>query len=321
MNYNPRLIKRNEKGTKSTYGRVLVISGSMNMSGCVYFATMGAYRLGCGIVNIFTDISNVASLKILVPEAVFDFFNSAKHPVIDENEPNYMQRLDYLLAKADSVVIGPGLGVSNDSLRLTEYVLKKFDKNIVVDADAINCIALKYRMAGVLNDNFVVNQDNPLYNIGKDRKIIITPHIGELSRLTGDNTEVIKEKIEDYALNIAKKFGIITVIKDHVTKVSDGEEIYSNQSGNSSLSTAGTGDILSGMIAALVIPDEYTFRAVNTAVYLHGKAGEIAGKDVTEYSCMARDVINNIPKAVSSLKVDDKYYNNCVILEVMNGSK
>ena len=67
MNYNPRLIKRNEKGTKSTYGRVLVISGSMNMSGCVYFAAMGAYRLGCGIVNIFTDISNVASLKILVP--------------------------------------------------------------------------------------------------------------------------------------------------------------------------------------------------------------------------------------------------------------
>ena len=321
MNYNPQLVKRNEKSNKGTFGRVLVISGSLNMSGCVYFCSMAAYRTGCGIVNVFTDASNLASLKILVPEAIFDFFNNAKHPVICEEEPNYMQRLDYLLSKADSVVIGPGLGVTEDSYKLVEYVIKHYEKNIVVDADAINCIATKFKMNGILEDNYEADKENPLYNVGKDRKIIITPHLTELSRLTKESVDTLKLKLEEYSLNIAKKYGIIAVCKDYVTKVSDGEEVYSNQSGNSSLSTAGTGDILAGMIASLIITDEYTFRAVNTAVYLHGKAGENAGKEFTEYSCMARDVLNNIPKAISSLKVDDRYYNNCVILEVLNANK
>lgn len=320
MNFNPQLMKRNEKGNKGTFGRVLIIAGSVNMSGCVYLSSIGAFRSGCGLVNIFTDVSNISSLKILIPEALFDFFNSTKHPVIDEANPSYMKRLDYLLKKADSVVIGPGLGVNDDTYNLVEYVLKNCDKNLVLDADALNVISTKFKMKDMLNEDSKADENHPLYNVGKNRTLVITPHIGELSRLTGDTVENIKEHVDDYALNIAKKYGIIAVIKDYSTRVSDGVDLYSNKSGNSSLATAGSGDILSGMIASLLIPDEYKFRAVNTAVYLHGKAGELAGKDVTTYSCMARDIVDAIPKAFASLKVDDRIYNNCVILEVMNGS-
>ena len=321
MNYNPHLNKRNEKGNKGTFGQVLVIAGNESMSGCVYFCAMAALRSGCGMVNIFTDRNNIESLKVLMPEAIFDWFDNIKHPAFDEKDTFFKDKLDRLLKKADSVVIGPGLGIREDTLKITEYVLKNYDGNITVDADALNSISVKYKFSNVLSEDFKADKNHPLYNKDKNRNVIITPHILELARLSSLKTEEVKQNLDDLALKIAKEYGIITVFKDASTRVSDGTDLYVNKSGNSSLSTAGSGDILAGMIASLVINEEYPFRGVNTAVYLHGRAGEFAGKDLTAFCVTARNILDYMPNAFSALKINDRIYNNCVILEVMNANK
>jgi len=320
-NYNPHLNKRNERGNKGTFGRVLVIAGNESMSGCVFFCAMGALKSGCGMVNIFTDKNNIEPLKVLMPEAIFDSFDNFKHPPFCQEDNYFKDKIDKLLKKADSLVIGPGMGIREDTLKITEYVLKNFKGNIIVDADAINSIAVKYKIKNLLSEDFKADNTNPLYNIGKERTVVITPHILEMARLCDMKSEDVKENIDDLALKCAKEFGIITVIKDAQTRISDGVDIYVNKTGNSSLATAGSGDILAGMTASLLIHEEYPFRGVNTAVFLHGKAGEYAGIDLTSYCVIARDILDYIPKAFASLKVNDRIYNNCTILEVMNASR
>ena len=291
------------------------------MSGCVFFSAMGALRSGCGLVNIFTDKNNIDALKVLMPEGIFEYFDNVKHPAFSDTDSYYKDKLDKLLKKSDAVVIGPGLGVREDTLKTTEYVLKNFKGTVVVDADSLNSISVRYKFKGILNEDYKADTNHPLYNKGKERTVVITPHILELARLCDEKTENVKKNLEDIAKKIADNYGIIVVAKDSSTVVSDGTDIYINKSGNSSLSTAGTGDILAGMIASLQIHEEYPFRGVNTAVYLHGRAGEFAGKKLTAYCCTARDILDSIPEAFSSLKVDDRIYNNCVILEVMNAGK
>ena len=321
MNYNPHLNKRNEKGNKGTFGQVLVIAGNESMSGCVYFCSMAALKSGCGMVNIFTDRNNIESLKVLIPEAIFDWFDNIRHPVFDEKDTFFKDKIDRLLKKADSVVIGPGMGIREDTLKITEYVLKNYEGNIVIDADALNSISVKYKFKDVLSEDFKADETHPLYNKNKKRTVVITPHILELARLCSLKAEEVKSNIDDLAVKIAREYGIITVFKDASTRVSDGTDLYVNKSGNSSLSTAGSGDILAGMIASLLINEEYPFRGVNTAVYLHGRSGEFAGKELTEFCTTARDILAHMHEAFKALKVDDRIYNNCVILEVMNANK
>lgn len=319
MNHRPFLLKRDPEGNKGTFGRVLVIAGNRNMSGCVFFSCMGALRSGAGLVNVFTEESNILPLKIQIPEAIFDSFKNSDLKNINNSESEINHNLLILLDKADSVVIGPGLGVNDDVYNLVKFVIDNFQKNIVIDADALNSISLRHTIKNIMNEDFVPEKDNPLFNT-KDRKIIITPHILELSRLLKiTNIEYLKENVEPLALEIAKEFNIITVLKDPKTKVSDGSEVYSNTTGNSALATAGAGDILAGMIGAIINNDDYTFRAVNTAVYLHGKAGEKAGYDKTEYSCISSDILNFIPEAFKDLSKGDRYLGNAVIYEVLNG--
>ncbi len=321
MNYNPHLNKRNEKGNKGTFGRVLVIAGNESMSGCVFFCSMAALKSGCGSVNIFTDRNNIESLKVLIPEAIFEWFDNIKHPAFDDNDSFFKDKLDKLLKKCDSVVIGPGLGIREDTLKMTEYVLKNFEGNIIVDADSLNSVSVKYKFKDILTDDFKADVNHPLYNKDKQRTVVITPHVLELARLCGLKAEDVKNRLDELALKIASEYGIIAVLKDSSTKVSDGVDLYTNKSGNSSLATAGSGDILAGMIAALLINEEYPFRGVNTAVYLHGRSGEFAGKEITSFCVTARDILNSMPKAFQALKVDDRIYNNCTILEVMNASR
>ena len=313
MNFNPHINKRNEDSNKGTFGRVLVIAGSENMSGCVFFCSMGALRTGCGLVNIYTHKDNLLPLKTLVPEAIFDQFD-------DFTKENPYERLDYLLQRADSVVIGPGLKYGEESYKLVLHVIKNFDKHIVLDAEALNVISHNFSIENVLDDSFKADFKHPLYNINKNRSLIITPHLYELSRLTKERPDMLKDHLNEFALEIAKKYGIITVLKDHNTRVSDGKDVYTNKTGNSALAKAGSGDILSGMIGSLILQDEYTFRAVNTAVYLHGKAGELAGAKLSEYSTISRDILDYISQAILTIKSDEKIYYNNVIAEVMNAS-
>ena len=272
VNTNIDLPKRLRSGNKGTFGRVLVIAGSQNMYGACYLSALAAFRMGVGLVDVYTHEINREALQNHLPEAIIHTYNSDGY---DKNE------LCKLIERADSVVIGPGLSVSETAKALVKTVFYHCNKNIVADADALNCIAQDMELLKV-QDSF------------PDRNVIITPHPGELSRLSGLSVSDLKK---DYISNVkefAKEYRVIVVGKDAGTAVSDGEKTYLNQTGNDGMATAGSGDVLSGIIAGLLAQKEPAFDAAWKGVYIHGKAGDVALHKSNKYSLMAGDIADSL---------------------------
>ncbi len=269
------LPKRVRDGHKGTFGRVLVIAGSVGMSGAAYFAARAAYRSGAGLVEIFSDDteSSRAILQTLIPEALF---NSDTECLQDS------------LEKADSVVIGCGMGRSDRAVRLLTFVAKNCKKPLVIDADGLN----------------IISEAPYLLDILKKRRnsiTVFTPHIGEMKRLLGRPAEKIfsKRPTAEIAYDYAKKHRIICVLKESKTAVSDGSEnVYINVSGNCGMATGGSGDVLAGIIGSMLAQNRNTsltaMQNVSLAVYLHGLAGDFASRRVGQRSCMASDIIESI---------------------------
>lgn len=261
---------------KGTYGKILVVAGSEGMSGAAYLSSMAAYRMGTGLVKIFTEEKNREILQKMIPEATMKNYSSDNFQVSDiVNEA----------ADTDVIVLGPGIGISKTSEILVEEVLKS-RKPLVLDADALNIISKNSSLTGLYHEN-----------------VIITPHIGEMSRLVKKETEEIKnnsiKECESYA--IMNK--VICVLKDARTITSNGNQTMINLSGNPGMSTAGTGDVLTGIIAALLSLGLNCFKAASLGVYLHGLAGDIMSETLSEHSLMASDIIQGL----KYLTGDDKH--------------
>lgn len=245
---------------KGDAGKVLIIGGDVGMCGAVAFACESAYRMGCGLVRAIVHPENRIPLQTLIPEAVLGFWN-------DEG------LLETSLEWADAVVVGVGFGVGEVQKKLLKRVLTECRKPIVIDADGLNILSKSRALLSRLTESCV-----------------LTPHLVELSRLTGLSVDEIKK---DTLGVIKKSFPTVSVAaKSDVTvmRISNGEE-YISASGNSSLSTGGTGDVLSGMLGSLLAQGMPIDSALPTAVYLHGKAGVKAGERLGERSVIARDVI------------------------------
>lgn len=267
------LPERKRNGNKGTFGRILVIAGSKDMYGACYLAGLAAFRMGAGLVDIYTHEINRSAIQTMLPEAIL-------HTYTDEINQD---RLLELIKNADCVIIGPGLSVSETAMELVTTVLEHCDKTIVADADALNCIAKK---------------NDLLYNQKRfaNRELILTPHPGELSRLTGKTVAELKEDYAGMVKAFAKDYGIIVVGKDAGSVVSDGEHVYMNQTGNDGMATAGSGDVLSGIIGALSIMCDNGFEAAWKGVFLHGQAGDEAVKTANTHSLMAGDIANAIAR-------------------------
>ena len=262
---------RPERSNKGDFGKVLCVCGSYGMAGASYLAALGAYRAGAGLVYIFAPEENRVILQTLIPEAVLHLYNS-ETPDTDS--------LIQTMENCDAVVMGCGLGKSPAALSLLKCVLRNSRVPTVIDADALNLIA-----------------EHPfLLKYAKGQ--IITPHIGEMSRLTGLSVEDILNDTKNTAARFAAEHSLVCVLKDHETAVSDGtERIYINKSGNSGMSTGGSGDVLAGVIGALCAQKHLglsNFEAATLGVYVHGLAGDRASKRLGEYAVMARDIANNI---------------------------
>lgn len=266
----PLLPKRPRNGNKGTFGRVLIIAGSIDMYGACYLSALAALRTGAGLVDIFTHEINRTSLQSHLPEAIVHTYGDSGFE---------REALRELMINADCVVIGPGLSVNETAMQLVTTVLQYCESDIVADADALNCIA----------KNIEILKE---YGSVKERKIILTPHPGELSRLTGEKIADLKKNYVDKIKTFAKEYQVILVGKDAGTVVSDGENVYINQTGNSGMATAGSGDVLSGIIAALSAGKEDAFDAAWKGVFLHGKAGDAALRDSNAYSLIAGDIAN-----------------------------
>jgi NAD(P)H-hydrate epimerase len=178
--------------------------------------------------------------------------------------------------RCDVIAIGPGLGLADETIELVDGVLRKFNRPVVADADAINALAKRW--------------------VPRKAPLILTPHEGELSRLIGLPAEVIRKDRERVAVETARKLRAILVLKGRGTIVTDGARTYVNPTGNPAMATAGSGDVLTGIIAALVGQKLEPFEAAQLGVWLHGRAGDLAALE--RPALIAGDLIDALPRAL-----------------------
>ena len=264
---------RPERSNKGTFGQVAVVGGCVGMSGAAYFSAKAAYRTGCGLVRIISPLDNRIIYQTQLPEAVLTLYN-AEAP--DERD------IKNAVCRASAVVLGVGLGTSETSKKILEYTLASVSSPIVIDADGLNLLAADKEILKRLPKNTV-----------------ITPHAAEMSRLTGLPVSSILDDVAGVSERFAEEYGVVCVMKDANTAVSDGQRTMINSSGNSGMATGGSGDVLSGIIASLMAQGMMPFEAAALGVYIHGLAGDIASEALSEYSVMASDIIDAIPRVIN----------------------
>ena len=280
----PRLKPRAADSNKGTFGKVLVVAGSRGMSGAAVLAGTAALRGGAGLV------------QLAVPEAIADIVASAQPCYMTaplpsgpegrlrrEDEPE----LRRLWKSADAVVVGPGLGQNEDIADILLSMIASVGCPLLLDADALNVISAH----PALLDRLAQPHDD----------IVLTPHPGEFARLTGLDLETIQADRRGHAVAFARKYGVVLVLKGAGTIVTDGRRVYVNATGNPGMATGGTGDVLSGLLGALVAQGMGVFDAAVLGVYLHGLAGDMARDRVGEVSLIATDLIDHLPQAFRAI--------------------
>ena len=257
-------------GHKGTFGHVLIIAGSRGMSGAAALAGCSALRGGAGLVTV------------AVPESIV--------PIVAAIEPSYLTLplpedadgriaagaravIEPRLKSVDAVAIGPGWGQS-DALRLFAAELyRTLPGPLVVDADALNLLA--------------GSPDQLQEHVGPR---VLTPHPGEFARLTGSDTATVQQNREPMAREFASRHGVVLLLKGRRSIITDGAELHLNPTGNSGMGTGGTGDVLTGLIAALLAQGLSPLDAARTGAYLHGLAGDLAAADLSEPGLIASDL-------------------------------
>lgn len=257
---------RDRAGNKGTFGKVLVIAGSRNMAGAALLAARAAYRAGAGMVKLVTAAENRVVVQQALPEALLATEEEVSAALGDW---------------ADVVVVGPGIGRDERAGRLLEQTLDAGDLPTVIDADALNLLAESDRLRSKL-----AKQGS------RGRGIVLTPHMGELARLTGKPIPELKENPSGYAGELARQLHAVVVAKDARTFICRKKgSCCVNLTGNSGMATAGSGDVLAGIIGGLLAQGESPFRAACVGAYLHGRAGDAAAEMLGEHGCMAGDII------------------------------
>ena len=270
FNDKNHLPERSPYGNKGTFGKVLVVAGSYEIFGAAFLSAMAAYKSGCGMVHILTEQNNIQSLQIMLPEAIL-------HAYDHDHADHALELLNGLLEICDVVLAGPGLGMSALSTALVSRILD-VKKPVILDADALNIVAKENYFDKISNGNF-----------------IFTPHVLEMSRLTGLSVSQIKQTFIGTAEDFAKKYDLVLVLKDAVSIVSaPRERTYINHTGNAAMAKAGSGDVLAGVIAAFAAQKMELFEAAALGVYIHGLAGDMKRKKLGEYSLLARNLIEGI---------------------------
>nr|WP_294489823.1 NAD(P)H-hydrate dehydratase [uncultured Anaerosporobacter sp.] len=279
-----RLPLRKNYSNKGTFGKVLIIAGSRNMSGACYLSAKAACRTGAGLVKVLTVEDNRSIIQSLLPEAILSTYDPS-------NLKNKLEvdRIIQELKWATSIVIGPGIGISAASDHLLDIVLNHTNVPIVIDADAITMLAGKSQY--ISKDN----EKECYCDIDLPENVVVTPHLKEMSRLLDCEVFNVKENLLPVTVNAVKGKRYVLALKDARTIVSDGVRSYINLSGNNGMATAGAGDVLTGIIAAMLAQGMDRFDATALSVYVHGLAGDKAIESKSVYSLIASDIIEALP--------------------------
>jgi NAD(P)H-hydrate epimerase len=276
----PSLAPRPADSNKGTFGRVLLVAGSRGMSGAAILSGSGALRGGAGLV------------RVAVPEGIL--------PIVAAGNPCYMTApliqdeggrlaeaaqpalLD--LARANDVVaLGPGLGRSPAITAIVTALLAQTSVPLVLDADGLN--ALEHHADRLRS---------------RAAPLILTPHPGEFARLLGSDAATVQAARQELAVRFATENGLVLLLKGHGTLVTDGRRVYQNTTGNPGMATGGTGDVLTGVIAALLGQGLDPFAAAQLGAYVHGLAGDLARDALGEVSLIATDLLQYLPAALRS---------------------
>ena len=265
------LPKRKPESHKGDYGRILLLCGSRGYTGAAALAAQGALRTGAGLVylGVPESIYVIEAIKLTEP-VVFPL------PDFDGMlDVTAIEKIISMLDRMDAVLIGPGLGQSQGVLHIVKTVLEKFNGPVVIDADGIN----------VLSQHIDMLRD-------RTGTTILTPHMGEFSRIGGDmNTDPQKA-----AVYFAQENKCILLLKGHRTVITDGESCYVNTTGNPGMAVGGSGDVLAGMIVGLLGQGIKPLQATACAAWLHGKAGDICADEIGQYGMLPTDMLNVLPR-------------------------
>lgn len=276
MRLPSRLLHRSPKAHKGDFGHIFILAGSARFSGAAVLCAESAMRSGAGLVTLGIPKSlNNAIIKIK-PEEVMTL------PLPQTSSGSLSlggyKKIKDFIKNIDVLVMGPGLSQDKSTQSLVRKIVSKIDKPAVIDADGLNALVGHLECV-------------------KDR--ILTPHPGEMAKLSGFSVKKVQGNRKDIAKKFAKNYKVTLVLKGQNTVVTDYKgNFYINKTGNPGMSTAGSGDVLTGMIAAFLGQGLNPFNAAKYAVYLHGVAGDLAAKEKTQLGMIASDIIKKIPEAI-----------------------
>ncbi|SEA05608.1 NAD(P)H-hydrate epimerase [Pseudobutyrivibrio sp. ACV-2] len=263
---------RDVTANKGTCGKVLVIAGSENIYGACYLSANAALTTGSGLVKVYTHKNNIQSIQQNLPEAMYLGYD-------DFNETELLEQIKW----ADTILIGPGLGISEVAVNIVNTIQKSAQVPVVIDADGINIVA----------------KNLPLFDELTGRvPVILTPHLKEMERLCGVPVKDINYDMEKVAKDFAVSHNCVVVLKNHTTVISNVNTVFYCNSGNEGLATAGSGDVLAGIITSLLGQGLSAFDAAAAGTYIHGRAGAIATRTTGIKGLLARDIIANINQLI-----------------------
>jgi NAD(P)H-hydrate epimerase len=282
----PLFAPRRKDSNKGLYGHVLVVGGSATKPGAPAMAGISVLKAGAGLATVASARDAIASITSISPELMTEPLPQDGSGFIDESARNAIANI---VQKKTLLAIGPGLGTEPGTVALVRHLYATLDIPAVVDADALNALAGS--------------------DLRTDQIRILTPHPGEMSRLTAKSVKEVQAARLDCAQELATASGCCIVLKGDRTVIAfpDGDT-WINPTGSPALATGGTGDILTGLIAGLVAQHSEDWKlAVVAAVWLHGRAGELGAEEIGEQSFVATDILHYLPKAMKECRAGSHY--------------
>lgn len=273
------LPSRPDDGHKGTFGKALLVAGSRGMSGAACLAGLGALRGGAGLVQVAVPVGILPIVATVEPSFLTVGLDEDDHGRLSRHAARAILEL---AEGCTAMAIGPGWGLSPDLQELARQIYITVPRPLVVDADGLNALA---RAPGGW----------PQASAGACR--VITPHPGEFARLLNTDTKAVQASRESLAADFAARHGVVVLLKGRETVITDGQKVAINSTGNSGMATGGTGDVLTGLITALLAQGMDPFDAARLGAHLHGLAGDLAAADLSQPGLIASDLPRYLGKA------------------------
>lgn len=275
--------RRKADAQKGDFGRLLCLTGSRNMPGACLLSTESALRGGAGLVTVATAPENPMRLAAAVPEAMWLSLHTdaAGFMTCSDNQTTLLPHIQ----RANGILIGCGMGVTEETKKLVRWVLETAKCPVVIDADGLNCLV-------------------DCIDISRRQRTdwILTPHPGEMARLTGKTIPDIQTHRAGTAQAFVQAYPVTLVLKGAGTIVAQGDIARRNPTGNPGMSRGGSGDVLAGLTAAFVTQGLSAWDAACAAVYLHGMAGDLAAAQRSQQAMLPRDILAFLPEALRRLE-------------------